>query len=115
MQKNASSIGNVNVSLILMFDERDTMVLNGEQTRLCELLINAHKKKFQFELNSNVYKVASILNVSDLYIWYKSRLFKDYVSSALSSLTSVIYEINEQSNLADAKTANEEAAYKENM
>jgi hypothetical protein len=88
-----------------------SMVLNGEQTRLCDYLIRAHKKKFEFELNSNIYIVASILNVSDLYIWYRTALFKEYVSAAFNTLSSVVYEIIEKSNTVGSEKNGDQSIY----
>jgi hypothetical protein len=94
MQRNLALINDVNPSLILMFAKWESMTLKGEQSRLCELLIKAHKQKFEFELKSSVYEVASLLNISKLYIWYNQSLFADYSLRAANTLSSVVFELN---------------------
>ena len=66
MQKNYSSIADVIPALKIMFSRWNRMQVFGYAKAFCTSLINWHKKKFAYELNSDVYKTASLLNTSNL-------------------------------------------------
>jgi hypothetical protein len=57
LQYNNSSICHVLPGLYHLLYEWENLNLTGEPKRYCELLIQSLKKKFDFELNSPIYKV----------------------------------------------------------
>ena len=78
-----------------MFEDLKNLKINeiqisGNIAKLRDQLINAFKKKFHYELESNIYLVSSLLMVSKLNIWYKRSFSKDYVKKALDALMEVI-------------------------
>ena len=70
MQKNLASIADVLPSITIMISKWSRMEVQGEAKQLVNLLVSSIKFKFNDELNSHVYKVASLLNVSKLPLWY---------------------------------------------
>jgi hypothetical protein len=54
-----------------MFSKWNRMEVTGRHKKFCIFLVNCFKKKFEYEINSDVYKVAGLLNTSKLYLWYQ--------------------------------------------
>ena len=52
-----------------MISKWNRMKVEGVYKQLCLNLIAAFKYKFDYELNSNTYRVAALVNVSKLHIW----------------------------------------------
>jgi hypothetical protein len=95
VQRNDSPIGEVIPALLIMFEELKNLKINGipisgNIAKLRDQLLNAFKKKFQYELESNIYLVSSLLMVSKLNIWYKRSFSKDYVKKAIDALIDVV-------------------------
>ena len=75
MQRNDCPIGEVVPLLLIMFEEYEKLKLNGALVTgtaksFKDLLVSSFKKKFAYELESNVYLVSSIFTVSKLNLWY---------------------------------------------
>ncbi len=51
----------------------DTNGFFGEYNVLRNNLIEAFKHKFSYEIKSNIYNVASLLNISKLKLWYNRK------------------------------------------
>jgi hypothetical protein len=62
--------------------------------------------KFDFELNSRIYQVASVLNVAKLYLWFKQDFAQPYVISALNAVPKVALKFL-KSKKKDKKDHNE--------
>ena len=95
VQRNDSPIGEVIPALLVLFEDLKNLKINeiqisGNIAKLRDQLISAFKKKFHYELESNIYLVSSLLMVSKLNIWYKRSFSKDYVKKALDALMEVI-------------------------
>jgi hypothetical protein len=73
MQKDKSSIAEVLPSLEKMLSKWTRMDLFGEYNVLRNNLIAAFKHKFSYEIKSNIYNVASLLNISKLKLWYNRK------------------------------------------
>jgi hypothetical protein len=89
LQRNNSSIADVGPNLLFMFNKWNKFVVDASQKSLCKLLIDYHIYKFDFELNSRIYRVASILNVAKLHLWFKQDFAQPYVASALKAIQKV--------------------------
>jgi hypothetical protein len=70
MQRTKSTISDVIPSLKIMISKWKRMNVSGVYRNLCNLLISAFEYKFQYEVNSNVYHVATVLDSSMLNNWY---------------------------------------------
>jgi hypothetical protein len=95
MQQTESPIGDVVPALLIMIQELDKLKINGEEVRgqfksLRDLLVKSFKKKFNYEMNSQVYLVASIFSVSKLHLWYKRTFSKIYVLKGIESIVDVV-------------------------
>ena len=91
MQRNDCPIGEVVPLLLIMFEEYDKLKINGvpitgTSKSFKELLINSFKKKFEYELDSNVFLVSSIYTVSKLNLWYKRSFSKEYVTKGIAAI-----------------------------
>ena len=62
MQKNSSTIADVMPMLNILISKWTRFEISGPYKDLCNSLIKAFKHKFKFEMESNVYAVASLLN-----------------------------------------------------
>jgi hypothetical protein len=91
MQKNNSSIADVIPALKIMFSRWNRLQVFGNAKAFCTSLINWHKKKFTYELNSDVYKTASLLNTSKLPLWYQRDDCSNTLESSANSLVDVAH------------------------
>ena len=90
VQRNDSPIDEEIPALLIMFEDLKNLKINeiqisGNIAKLRDQLINAFKKKFHYELESNIFLVSSLLMVSKLNIWYKRSFSKDYVKKVLKA------------------------------
>ena len=74
MKKDKSSIADVLPSLQIMLSKWTRMDLYGEYHLLRNNLIAAFKHKFSYEIQSSIYAVASLLNISKLKLWYNKKI-----------------------------------------
>ena len=70
MQTDSTTIGDVVPFLVVMFSRWNKMDVTGCYKLLCKQLVAGFKYQFDFEINSHVYHVASLLNTGLLYKWY---------------------------------------------
>jgi hypothetical protein len=91
-QSNKSSIACVIPSILtIIYANLDRMVLEDkDQSLFRDNMIFFLKKKFEFELNSKIYLVASILNVESLNEWKDRSYAKPYFLKAIESLPDVL-------------------------
>lgn len=66
MQRTTSTIADVLPSLIIMISKWSRMIVSNKYKNLCKNLILAFKHKFKYELDSPIYCVAALFNVSKL-------------------------------------------------
>jgi len=99
LQNDMAHIGLVIPAVLsLIYENLDRMVLNDEnQNKFRNDLIKYLKIKFEFELSSKEYLVASVLNVGYLDSWSKRSFASKYFQAGLDS----IYEILAKNNLKD--------------
>lgn len=69
MQKDKSSIADVLPTLIITKSKLNRMAVDGDFKLLCSYIIAALNYKFNYELNTNYYCVATLLNISKLHNW----------------------------------------------
>ncbi|RNA27693.1 zinc finger BED domain-containing 4-like [Brachionus plicatilis] len=89
MQKNKSSIGDVLPALFIMISKWSRMELTGNYRNLADCLISAFRHKFKDEIDSSVYCVASLLNVSKIKIWINRPDCVEIKRKALDNLIQV--------------------------
>jgi hypothetical protein len=73
MQKDKSSIAEELPSLEIMLSKWTRMDLFGEYNVLRNNIISAFEHKFSYEIKSNIFNVASLLNISKLKLWYNRK------------------------------------------
>ena len=102
MQKNSSTIADVLPNIMILISKLTRMDVSGNYKSLCNYLISAFKHKFKYELNSNVYSVASLLNVSKLNLWIKRSDCAKIRRSAIENLIIVAQNVlNEKETTSD--------------
>ena len=69
MQKTKFTIADVLPTLYIMLSKWKRMEMTGNYKSLCNNLIFSFKQKFKNEIESSVYTVASLFNVSKLHAW----------------------------------------------
>jgi len=74
MKRTTSTIADVVPNVIMMLSKWNRMEVGGNYRLLCDSLNNAFKHKFNYELNSPVYAVASLFNISKLRVGNMKRL-----------------------------------------
>jgi hypothetical protein len=94
MQRNNCPIGEVVPALLILFEDLKRLQINdapvtGTYASLRDLLIKSFLKKFEYELQSNLYLVSSLLLTSKLHMWYKRSFGKEYASKAISALVEI--------------------------
>ena len=75
MQRNNFPIGEVVPALLILFEDLKRLQINdapvsGTYASLRDLLIKSFLKKFEYELQSNLYLVSSLLLTRKLHMWY---------------------------------------------
>jgi len=88
LQNDMAHIGLVIPAVLsLIYENLDRMVLNDEnQNKFRNDLIKYLKIKFEFELSSKEYLVASVLNVGYLDSWSKRSFASKYFRTGLDSM-----------------------------
>lgn len=89
MEKDSSNISEVVPSLMIMMSKWMRMEVSGQYKTFCEKLVSSFKKKFEFELNSPVYLVSSLLNTSKLGSWYNRSDCEDIRQKAFDNVCEV--------------------------
>ena len=75
-------------ALLIMLQELEKLKINGTAVRgsfksLRDLLVSSFKKKFNYEINSQVYLVTSIFSVTKLHLWYNRSFSKEFALKAI--------------------------------
>ena len=73
MQKSESTIGEIIPALLIMLSKWRRFRVGQPYRRLCDLLIKAFSRKFEYELGSTIYKVL-ILKLSNIYNLYCDKI-----------------------------------------
>lgn len=89
MQSSLSSIAEVVPSLMIMLSRWKRLQVDGVYKSLCNYLVQSFTHKFEYELHSPVYQVASLLNTSKIRYWYKRPDCIAIRRSAIEKLTDV--------------------------
>jgi len=98
-QSTSSTIADVVPSLMVIISKWQRMEVTGTYKLLCNLLVSAFKQKFQFELNSPIYNVASILLVSNLKNWFKRADCAEFRKKGFENIASGFLEKKKSNNL----------------
>ena len=89
MQKDEAIIGEVVPFIMAMIDTWKRMDVSNEYKVLCQHLVSAFEFKFDYELNSPVYHVASYLNTGRLETWINRPDCRPICDSAYANIQSV--------------------------
>jgi hypothetical protein len=79
-QRTQSTISDVIPSIILLSYTWKSMVLTGEASKLRDYMVAHFDNKFEYELKSDTYAVASLLDTSKLQYWSFSPVGQQYVT-----------------------------------
>jgi hypothetical protein len=71
LQSTKSSIGDVIPLLLILIDTWKRMSLTGASKQFRDYLVKAFEHKFSYELDSNVYLSAAVLEASGLVCWFR--------------------------------------------
>jgi hypothetical protein len=99
-QRTKSSISEVLPSLLILFNTWRKLSQNPRYKTICGKLITCFEDKFSYELNSNSYLVAALLDTSKINIWYWKKYSEGYAAKAVDAL------INEASDLLGKEMPN---------
>lgn len=81
LQRSNSSIAEIGPGILNILNKWTRMVVPDEYHGLISSPMEFHVYKFDYELNSRIYQVASILNVAKLHNWFKEGYAQPYVKS----------------------------------
>ncbi len=97
MQKNDATIGDVIPAVKIIISKWSRFNCTGAYQDLCNNLIKQFNHKFDYELNSNVYRVASLMNTHKIWLWYTRPDCDAIRTAAMASIYSVnkIFSKNE--------------------
>ena len=91
-QRTTSNISEVLPGPLLIFNIWNKLSEKKRFTTICDLLIDCFKEKFKYELNSDVYLTAALMNVTKLPLWYWKSSSSDYVNRASNILLKIMEE-----------------------
>ena len=83
------------------------MQLSNEPKVFRDFLLEAIKKKFKYELTSNVYLAAAVLNVEYMSKWVPRSFAKDFLRRGLEVLADVALQILKKSDATGPAAAND--------
>jgi hypothetical protein len=86
MQQTQSSIGDVIPALKIIISKWRRFNFSGVYKDLCMKLVQSFEAKFQYELNSHVYQVASLLETNKLRVWLNREDCADIRTSAFANV-----------------------------
>ena len=89
VQKSKSSIGDVIPALLVTISKWEKMKLGGNLSLLVNYIIQEFKRKFDFELNSEIYNAAAILETSKLHHWHQRSFSMPHLKIGFSALTNL--------------------------
>jgi hypothetical protein len=90
--------------LLLLIEQYKSLGKKTGAALFCNEFINMIKKKFYCELNSHIYAIAAIFNVSMLHLWARKPFGKDYVKKAFDSILNYSDLIEETENLSNTSS-----------
>jgi len=103
MQYTKSSIAVVVPNVLTLISKWERMKVTNTYRRLCDLLILGFKRKFDYELNSPIYSVASLFNVSNWSAWlnrsYCVKMRKQAFDSIVQVAISFLKEKTQEENV----------------
>lgn len=105
-QRTKSNIGEVVPSILILFNTWTKLAENTNFKSICEKFIKCFKKHFDYELKSNVYFVAALLNTSKLNIWYWKNYAEDIAFKAKEELINVAFSLLDNLNALNNKSNN---------
>ena len=92
MQRKTSTIADVLPSLMMILTKWARMVVPFKYKNLCINLIKAFRHKFEFELNSPIYHVAALFNVSKFFSWQHRPDCKEIFDEGVKNIVAVVEE-----------------------
>ena len=97
-QRNSANIGSVVPSVQSLILKYEKMAADRKKKQFCNNLIKNLKKKFDHELNSNLYAVATLLEVGRIREWSNRPFAEGIKTKALSSIPEVGDEMLQNRN-----------------
>ena len=93
-QRNKANIGEVIPSINLLIQKYEQLAkADSKKKPFCQSLINHVKKKFSFELDSNIYAVAAYLDVASIQTWCNKSFASSVIFKARKHLVDVVEEM----------------------
>ena len=89
MQKTSSTIGDVLPMLNVIISRWKRFDVPQSYRQLCFALIQAFEHKFDYEINSSIYAVAALFNVSKLHTWYNRTDCENIRTKAIGNMIDV--------------------------
>jgi hypothetical protein len=106
VQKTSSTIADVIPSLVTIISQLRKLKLQGEPSRFRYLLIGYLRMKFKNELNSNIYPLASLLDIGKTHLWARKASNYEYVNKGLDGLIAAVMELAKIPNQSKSKKKN---------
>ncbi|RNA21659.1 zinc finger BED domain-containing 4-like, partial [Brachionus plicatilis] len=103
-QKSDWHIGDVIPGLIIFQSSLSEFQETGEKTKLIDKLISQLKERFQFELESQFYLLATILNTSKLNYWFEQPYAREYSDKIIFNFSETVSQIYQKYINAEDQT-----------
>lgn len=111
MQYTSASISTVVPAVQIIISKLSRMILSPKYQPFVRNLIKAFKLKFDYELNSEVYAVASLLDINTLLEWRTRSDLKDFKQKAIDSLEVVANQfLNNKTNSIQSSQTSSKAS-----
>jgi hypothetical protein len=108
MQRSTTTIGEVVPTLLFSMSVWKKLAVKPSFKTLCNTMITCFKDKFKFELESDYYAAAALLNTSSLQVWANKTWGRDYAAKAYECLIGVVEDFSKM-KLARASEPNSQA------
>jgi len=88
-QRNSANIASTIPTVQALIQKYEKMSVEPKKKQFCNSIIQNIKKKFEFELDSNVYAVATLLDVGRIKYWNGKSFANDLKVKALNSIPQI--------------------------
>lgn len=96
-QKTDANISQIVPALLAIIQTWSKFSFKKKFKTICKVMIESFEERFEYELNSNVHLVSSLLNTEKLEIWYWKNFSEKYAAKAKDELINVVMNyVNEE-------------------